>query len=297
MRKGKLHWLVLAMALVLGVGTASAQRRAQAVSDVLETVVTMRVDGQLTIDPQGRVSDYRIDTPLVDALSQSLGRAVRTWTFRPVLADGVATRATATMRVSLVAVESEGKYRVKIDNVIFPGEVTRPAEGSAPPKEIAGRALTPPHYPVGLMRSGVTGIVLLAIQVDEQGKAAQVNSVQTMLYDVSGKARTLQLAVGILENNAVDAARHWTFSLPADFAQRPAAQRVVMIPVEYTLDRTPSSGKGPWRTVIRTPRRDIAWLHDKAGQQRVGAADVGQGEMISLASAFSLTDNVIGSAL
>ena len=297
MRTVKLRWVVLALALVVGTGTVSAQWHAKPVSDNLETVVTMWVDGQLSIDPQGHVSDYRIDTPLVASLSASLGRAVRSWTFKPVLVDGAPAPATARMRVTLMAIESEGNYRVKIDNVIFPGDVTKPVQGSAPPKEIVGRKLTPPIYPMGLMRAGVTGSVLLAIQVDDEGKAAQVSSVQTLLYNVSGRSTALQLAVGIMEQNAVKAAQQWTFALPADFARRAPAARVVMVPVEYVIDRMPGQGKGPWRTVVRTPRRDISWLQPHAGQQRVGVADVGPGEMVSLASAFSLTDEVIGKSL
>ena len=297
MRDGKLKWMVLALVLVFGVGSVSAQRYAEAVNDTLETVVTMRVDGQLSLDAQGHVADYRIDTPVVDSLAASLRRTVLGWTFHPVLVNGVPAPATTKMRVTLAATETAGNYRVKIDNVTFPGDLAKPEQGSELAGKIARLKLTPPRYPIGLQRAGVTGIVLLAIQVDEKGKVAQVSSVQTQLYDVRGRGKALQLAVGIMERNAVDAARYWTFTLPADFGNLPQAKRVVMVPVEYSLDDMPGAVSAPWRTVVRTSRREIPWLQDKAGQQQVGVADVGHGEMMSLASAFSLADNVIGNAL
>lgn len=290
-------WLggFLLCAMSLGSPLLMAKRVEQA---PVETVVAMQVDGWVTFDSVGQVESYRIDTALQDSIGTALNDKVRQWKFHPVLVDGVARKATTRMRVTLAAKEEDGQIHVKIDNVVFPsepGDVNTRVDGQAEP--ISGKRLRPPGYPVGLMQQRVSGSVLLAIRVSPEGRADEVLAVQSMLYDVRGSASALRVGIRMLEQSAVDAAKEWTFNVPATAKPRTADQLTVTVPVDYVMDKATVNPAGKWRTVVRQPKRPIGWLTPEPGTQNVGVADAVAGELIPLTSAVALATDVIGSEL
>jgi len=64
------------MVSVLLVAAASASAQAPVGPGKGESVLTMRVDGELSIDPEGRVMDYRITTKLDPQVEKLVRRAV-----------------------------------------------------------------------------------------------------------------------------------------------------------------------------------------------------------------------------
>ena len=273
---------------------------AVAVSDPLTAVKTLQVEGWVVIDTQGRVEDYRLKSKINEPLRSTVDKAVRAWSFHPVLVDGQVRRAEALMRVTLAATQVGEGYEVRVDNVIFPNPELEPSskQSKQEPKVVRGRRLKPPSYPPGLAMANVSGVVLLAIRVGEDGRVADVAPVQTMLLDIRGQQKTLQLAAGMFEAASLDAARRWTFWVPADFSQWPADKRIVTVPVEYQMTGSPTFERtGVWRTVVRTPKRRFDWMPLRPGSQSVGVADVGRGEFVPVASALSLKSDVVGAAL
>ena len=294
MRIGK-WWVAALMAIALPL---SAKDVAKPEDNSVESVVAMQVNGWVDFGTAGHVEDYRIDTRLDDSLRAALDGAVRKWKFEPVRVDGVARRATTRMRVTLTAHPAADGTRVRVDNVIFPagaGDVATRIDGR--PEPITGKILRPPVYPVELMMQHVSGATLLAILVGPDGRAADVLAVQSMLFDVRGSKSDLRKGIRGLERAAIDAAKSWSFNLPASDKPRAVDEMIVTVPVEFVTDKSKLDAAGKWRTIVRMPKRPIGWMTPSVGSQNVGVADAVGGELIPTRSAVALASHVIGTDL
>ncbi|MBK7206136.1 MAG: hypothetical protein IPH90_09055 [Thermomonas sp.] len=209
----------ISMVSVLLVAAASASAQAPVGPGKGESVLTMRVDGELSIDPEGRVMDYRITTKLDPQVEKLVRRAVPAWRFKPILVDGKAAIATSPMRITLAAEEMAQGYRVTVDNVVFRPNTTQQYEAEQASKKahprmsVAGEApaplvwitskrLQPPKYPSELQRVGVEGMVLLNLRLNPDGTVAEVFAAQSSLLNVKGGSSLLDRARTMLERNA-----------------------------------------------------------------------------------------------
>lgn len=109
---GCLLGMLLAVPLQAGAGAG----------DGYEALMTMRVDGDITIDAAGRVAGYHLKTGIEPALKTLIAGSVPHWEFDPVLLDGTPVAAKSKMRITLRAKEEDGGYVVAIDNAIFHDE-------------------------------------------------------------------------------------------------------------------------------------------------------------------------------
>jgi TonB family protein len=292
------QWILLAWLLLPALAAPAATPAPQS-----EKVLTMRVDGVLTVAPDGTVRDYRIATPMPTGLQEVLDKAVRGWTFHPVRLNGEPVAARNNMRVTLAARESGDGYAVAVDNVTFrplappaPGETTGPADGDGT-VTVTARNLRPGSYPRGLMRAGVEGAVLLYLKLEPDGRVEDVVAVQSSLYDVRGRERTLDQARKQFERNAIDAARRWSFHVETTGDATPTASDLtVTVPVWYSM-ATRGDDAGKWRIELRGPRQPVPWLDGVDVAQRFGVSDLGENEMATLASAFRVPEGVIGRSL
>jgi len=283
----------LCLLVVAGQGIAWAKDAAPS-TEPLESVITMQVEGSIVIDPQGRVSGLTIDTALPDKMRAPLDRTIRTWQFEPVIVDGAARTASAKMRVILSALAQGDSYQVKIDNVVFPGES---GSDGAPPPLITAKTLQPPRYPPTLLYAGVSGTVLLAVRVGEDGQVAQVMAMQSALLDVKGDTSTLSKAVRMFEKSAIDVAKGWRFNVGSREMAPSAREMTVMVPISYMIDGKKPVGPGKWRTEVRVPSRPISWLQDQPDIQAIGVDDVVDGEVLPVAGELTLVTKVIGTTL
>jgi periplasmic protein TonB len=94
---------------------------------------------------------------------------------------------------------------------LAPGDTAVPAPGQ-----------TPPRYPAAAMRRGVTGTVLVRVEVGADGLPTDVQVAQR-----SGSRE--------LDRAAVDAVRDWRF-MPGQRDGQPVAS-VVTIPIDFSLER------------------------------------------------------------
>ena len=269
------------------VPAAAAGRPAAAVQG--EAVITMRLDGEISVDPQGRVHEYKIRTQTTPGVQQLLDRVIPTWRFEPVVVGGKPVIARSPMRVVLAASESDGGYRIQIDNVLF---MPNSEEEYAVDKQLRdaqdGYSITrvqmrPPSYPAQLLHAGVGGVVLLNVLVSPDGSVEDVAAVQSSLLDVRGRARQLEPGRIILERNAVANARRWKFRIDAaDPRALSASARTLRVPVEYMIDR-PGNRElaGAWRHEFRGPNIPAPWLRDDRDPMVVGVSDLASGEMLS----------------
>lgn len=292
-----------------------------------ESVMTLRVDGELIIGVDGGVESYTLRTKLDPNLQEMLAKAIPKWKLVPIQQGGRPIRARAPMRITLAATEVPGGYEVKIDNVVFAplteedyvaaamaeraaaerGERIAPV--GAPieaPVLISKKKVRPPGYPSGLMRAGVEGIVLLNLRLNPDGTVADVFAAQSSLLNVKGGPRILDKARALLEQESMRAARNWTFTIktsdPAGLSNEVAL--TVRVPVFYVMESSKkndggSAGlAGTWRYEFRGPYLPAPWLVKNRDDQIVRVSDLNQSEQVAGRTWFRLADrSVLNQAL
>lgn len=270
---------------------------------VVESVLTTQVDGQIVIDTEGGLVDYKIETAMTDRLRDLLQQRVRSWKFQPVLVGGKPVRAKTQMRVTLIAQRNGEDYKVDVDNVTFPGTakdavVPDALADAESPVHIAKKSMTAPVYPISLAQAGIQGIVLLYLRIGADGRVQDVVAVQSSLLDVRGRESVLANAVKMLEDNTVKQARRWRFDVKvSDAAKAGPEDFTAAVPVEYRMFGGQKAKPGMWRTEVRGPRKEAAWLADAKNAQKIGVSDLAGDEVMPIASAFKLQTPVAGMAL
>lgn len=260
----------------------------------LESVVTMRLDGSITVDERGQVSEFHLDTPVVPVISTALGRIVPQWQFKPVLVDGKPHSARAKVRMILAAQKVGETYQARIDNAVFRDSFDASANANESPALITAKRMPPPAYPFGALQAGISGRVLLAVKVRADGRADKVMPVQTLLFDVKGRELVLRAAIKQFEQAAVNATRSWRFNVAPRNTPRTDADMTVMVPVQYIVGSAQLDAPGTWHTVIRGPKRKAQWLGEAPGLQRIGASDASGTELIPATSVVQLATEVAG---
>lgn len=289
-------------------------------------MLTLCVDGDLTIGPDGKVQAYQPQTTLEPQIEALVSKAVNGWRFRPVTVDGVPVVAKSPMRITLAATEAKGGYAVRVDNVTFRPNTREDYEAALASEQkiraqgetldvtgedqshwqhvvIRSQKMSPPNYPEGLMAAGVEGVVLLNLRLNPDGSVAEVFASQSSLLNVKGgSARLLDRARTLLEKSAANAAGRWRFDVQAeDVAALKPSALTVRVPVEYVLGPAKRDGSASltdkWRYEYRGPNFPVPWLIG-ADEQVVGVSDLNGSEMFSGTSPFKLLDqNVIGETL
>ena len=295
-RANKYLWALLAFALMSG--GVVARDAVPTPTETLESVFIMQVDGWITIDPQGKVADYHRDTTVPDNLTGPIEKAVRSWLFKPVLIAGAPVQAKARMRITLAAQKSGDTFNVKIDNVTFPavqGEQSQTADGKPLPFKV--KSLSPPSYPYGLLRAGISGNVLLGLKIGLDGRVEDCVAIQTALMNVYGEPRKLAAAIRAMEQSAVGGTKKWRFTVDATDGAPSEELRSVEITIYYSVDTHPMAKPGKWHMESRTAMREMPWLPDDPDSPRVGVSDTNPGELSPVTNSIRLASDAIGKAL
>ena len=265
----------------------------------LDTLLTMRVDGSVTIDLQGHVAGYQIDTPVPDTLRGTLDHAVAGWRFQPVVLDGKPAVARTKMRITLAARKLDpDHYQVTVDNVVFPGGPGRLASGAnSQPIELTARSVHPPRFPGELARVGASARILIAIRANPDGQIVDVVAIQSSLLDTKGTQRNMAWAIRQFQDATIKAARQWRVGVIGTIDQTNRDNLTATASVQFTMPNREIDVPGQWLLESRTPLQDIPWEPKAEGNQRVGVSDVAPGELIPTASDYKLLSDVIGKAL
>src|SRR4249919_1055986 len=86
----------------------------------LQDLMTLHIDGKITIDSAGKVADYTIETELPNEIRAVIDKSVPRWLFAPPKLEGAQTQVRGNMRITLAATPSGEDHVVRIDNVTFP---------------------------------------------------------------------------------------------------------------------------------------------------------------------------------
>lgn len=239
----------------------------------------MQVQGDLLIDPQGRVSEYNVTTAISPEAKALLDRSVRQWTFEPPTRQGQPIYARTRLDLTLAAIKSKDGYQLQVQQIRFTG--SRKA-----------RRMEPPHYPMEAARAGISADVLIAVRVDAQGRVLDVAPVQTSLPYRNATERDVANWSRVFEKSAVAAARRWTYE-PAD-PRTEDSEATLIVPVDYRADATPRANEG-WRRDVASPAQRIPWLNES--EQQFDPTGLKEGESLVLGSSLKLTKNLVGSVL
>lgn len=302
------------LALLLASAGAQAGDRL-AVQAAGESVMTMRVDGDLLIDTEGRVTEYSLRTALDPSLRQMLDKAVPAWRLVPVTQGGRPVNAKTPMRIILAAREVPAGYEVRIENVVF-APITPEDHAAAKASQLAARErgesigvageqprvtvfithqkMQPPRYPKGLMIAGVEGTVLLSLRLNPDGTVAEVVASQSSLLNARGRSSVLDKARALLEQESMRVAAQWRYTVDAVPPELLDVEDLTLrVPIEFRMGR--GDGKvgaldGAWRLEFRGPNLPAPWLQGKASEQVVGVSDLAGSEQIVGRTPFRLVD-------
>ena len=253
-----------------------------------ERLITMRLEGRLTVDAEGHVQEYHIRSKMPAPVKALLDKAIPNWRFEPVLVEGKPVLAESPMRILVAGLEDGDKVRLRIDNVLFRANTREEfaaemAEWAANDVDIVPAKLPPPSYPHKLEDAGAEGIVLLALRLTADGRVAESWVMQSSLLNASGRSIDLERNRARFERSALAAAEAWRFKVKAkdDAALTPKAM-TVSVPVEFTFRNVKegSSFAGTWRREFRGPNRPVPWLAGDDGET-IGVSDLGNGEMLT----------------
>ena len=252
---------------------------------------SMLVTGTIVVAPDGSVSSYAVDHPekLPSGVLEIIGNTLPRWKFKPVLHDGQAVMAKATMSLRIVARELTGKnFAVSVQSASFGTE--------APGESITFISRLQPKYPHDAVANRVAGTVYLLLKVGRQGRVIDAAAEQVNLR-VIGPPELMKRWRDDLAKASLSTARKWTFKLPTSGAQVDYPYWYVRIPINFTL----SPGGHPWNEeyghwmgYVPGPREVIPWLDQT--HLALGSADaVPDGGIEPLGSGLQLTSGLKGS--
>jgi len=228
---------------VLGIAPMSATSATdQAIPPPLDEVMTMRVPGEITVDPLGQVLSYRIPIKLPDSVRARLDQAIPGWSFLPVVPPEGKTELHTAMLLTVAATKAADGYRIRLEGASF-------ALGEGHPVHwIATRTFVRSPY------IGTNSIVRVAVRVDETGRAVDAAAIDCALHNAGGDAEEKSLMCERLEKISVDALRLARYSR-TDMALPGAGE----VRVEFTPAGPIDERLGKWRIESRTVEHDIAW--------------------------------------
>lgn len=234
------------------------------------------VSGEIAIDHQGAVYDYRIHTILTPEVRQIVDRSVRRWTFEPVVRDGKPVHAKSGMHLTLMAIPVDAGYQLRIEQVLFVGN--RGAEKMAAPQ-----------YPREQLRAGLGAAVLVAVRVDAEGNVTDAVAVQSAVTGARRRDRSSEP----FEKASVAAMKQWRFR-PADLAAGEPAEATLVVPMVYAVGARPRAPAG-WHDAGTDLSRPIPWL--SADKQQFDANGLKEGQTLALDNPVTLTTSVVGTTL
>lgn len=238
-------------ALVLGSGHAAAARpEARASMERIEA--SMLVTGEIDIEADGSVSDYRPDqgSRLPPAVVQLLQTAVLDWQFEPVVIEGTPTRVQSRANILVQARKAEdGNYLLGI---------TRASFGSHEDEDVpTAKRLPPPKYPTDLARAGIGGTVYLVLKLARDGSIADVMVEQVNLKALVDES-LMQRMRDQLARASLAGTRRWKFNPPAKPDDAP--HWVVRVPVEFVAPDARLPRYGEWSSYSPGPQSPVPWV-------------------------------------
>lgn len=279
--------LLIALALATPVAAGDSPY-----TNSMESVLTLRVDGDIEIDANGNVTSHKLHSELPGDMQALMDKAIARWKFLPPTAEGKPIdRARSRMRIAVVAHEVENNGEpgliVKIENVTFPPSAADPAGKPTPPGPTIERGRMP--------RFTVPADVLITIhlQYDGSGKVLNIAPSQCTVLAL-GRGTDGTTACEMLERESVSAIRNWK----VDNVKPGTVAETGTVVLKFVTNRMTAKGReaatGEWRRELRSPYRPAPW--EKPDAPRVGTSDVEGSGLVTRTAGLTLLEG-IGKAL
>lgn len=273
--------IMLATLLLFGAAPLAVQAAPRQLSQqqLQQVELSLMLKGTLQIDAQGRVTEFILQ-PNRHATESAMGFVrgqVASWEFEPYLVDNQPTAFSSEVTLRLVGRPTEdGGMNVRIASAHFD------AGDRGKANEISRKSLSAPQYPRELYNRGMAGIVYLMLNVNAKGEVADVAVEQVNLTRI-GNERQMRQARDGLGRSAMQAARSWTFNVPAAGPDTGKDSWHVRVPVNYSISdslgsRAKDSARG-WEAYIPGPRLPVAWRQASAEDGYAGLDALADGQL------------------
>lgn len=275
----------LAASFFLPVASVRAESAGQVVSVAPEATKAERfviqAEGTLVVEPDGTVSDVRLQMP--SSTREAYSAAIARWTFEPMRVNGAAVRARAnfTLKASGTAIPGTDQMRLAVDNVWF-GESESLDGGESHQHRPQGQRLAPPRYPHNVALAGYGGAIDVLVKLDSEGRVvdAGIAGIALTRSSIRNKRQAESMARQMADAS-VSAARSWVVGDREAIAAGSATVPVVFFP--------PQESFGGWKPQIPLDVTPLPWMLT-AQAQAVALTPGGA----SSNSRFKLTTDVAG---
>lgn len=290
--------IAAAFALALMVGSTMTQAKEPELvrnsKGLTDTVLTMRVRGDLTFGPDGVIKEHHLSTtkldPVVAAfIDESIGR----WKFKPVDKDGAPVNGKTYFQMTVIArPRGDNNYALSVDNARFSDDPTlgmseykQKGKGKCVTNCILSRPPMP-SYPVGI---GVSAGVMVHLYLNPDGTVADARVAQSALYGVRDDDEALNDARKQFEKVALAYVKHIRFAPGSGSALRGDEHRAAALPFIFQMQGTVTSNLGEWRLEQRSQRNFAPWLASNPDRW-IGASDTDGGGFVAMEeSKYKLT--------
>ncbi|MGG6463218.1 hypothetical protein [Solilutibacter silvestris] len=253
-----------------------------------ETVMTMRVRGEIMIGSDGLVKSHRIETQVDPKIAEFVDKTIAGWKFQPFVKDGVPIVLRGKFQMTLGArAKDADNYVISVDNARF-NEIStssmqdvmqRAADLGKDGKlkcENTGCLVSQPRspvYPTALVQAGVSGSVMTHLYVNPNGTVADAVVAQSTLYNVRGDGKTLDDARKQLEEVALKFVRGVKFSPGSGAKLGDDDHFAIAFPIEFHIQGAMLNNEGVWRLEQRSRRNVASWLV-RNPDRWIGVSDV-----------------------
>ncbi len=248
-----------------------------------ESVMTMRVRGDLTFGPDGVVREHHVATKLDPAVAAFVDKAIDGWKFKPYLQDGIPVNARTYFQMTLAARDQGAdKYEISVDHASFTDDETYGGHKAALNKSkcVIDCIVSQPAAPAYMGQ--VNGGVIVHLYLNPDGTVADAVIGQSALYSVRGRDKVLDDARKVFEKIALRYARGVRFAPGSGSPLVGDNHFVGALPFVFQMDeRHDSDNLGRWRLEQRGKRTIAPWLiHDPA--RWVGVSDTSGSGFIAM---------------
>lgn len=262
------HWAWLVLALGLPAVALAAPPQLQE---------SMVVPGTISVNPDGTLKGYTLHEPdkLPPAVRAIIAETLRTWKFKPIRSDGkpITTVTTTGMRLKVIATPTHGDHALlQVAGESFGCESVKGDSGSpaacAAAEYVSYHHRNAPRYPLDVLRGGVSGQVILLLQIGRDGKVEQAIVHEVNLYTRTPFAAHYREE---LADASLRTARGWTFNVPATGWNATHGSWTVSVPINFLLpsvhryacgERRPY---GDWCAYLPGPVTPAPWVVNRHG--------------------------------
>lgn len=216
---------VCLLSVLLAASTwSAASDRAPAYSKIeegAELIESIHVGGVIEVDALGQVEQVALRrSRLIPDAETRIVKAIQAWRFEPFLMDGEARPIRTSVHLRIDQLQSPRGFQLLFGNVEF--------------GQPLANAPTPPSYPLGSLRDGVSAEVLLRLTLDETGRVVQAEPVMARVLgqEVRSEHRHRRLVAPFVQSS-LKAVQDWTY----DFVEARADgdHHQLLVPMVYTV--------------------------------------------------------------